>query len=190
MYAYCGNNPIAKVDKNGCSPTGILTLKDYYIIHKMVQVACVIRYGYDMEVYVRERKKNEKKGRIGYLDLYDFDNNMYYEVKSEAASGRKRTFSQMEKYDNSIIEAKRYENYNITQSPSRGTNCVSGTVYYGIYDVHYELREPGLIVYTTEVNWERAISLYVLAAVVAAAPYTAGQSLSVTAPAILNLLPG
>lgn len=39
---------------------------------------------------------------------------------------------------------------------ARGQTAVSGTIQYGIYDVHYRLESPSLIIYDTKVNWERA----------------------------------
>ena len=180
MFAYCLNNPVTNADETGCSPWGALSLWDYWAIHTEVQLACLALHGFDMEVSVRN-----PAGKRGRLDLYDFKNNTYYEVKSERASKNPNTSLQMLRYDTSMITAKRYKDHNIPQPPSRGTKYVSGTIVYGIYDVSYELREPGLIVYTPYVNWTR-VAIYALAVATVA---TVGEAAPVTLPVIGGLTP-
>ena len=184
MFAYCNNNPVNSLDENGHSPYGKLTLWDYYLIHRMVQIECVIHRGYDMEVSVKSA--NGKKGR---LDLYDFSQNAYYEVKSEGASQSPNTPLQMQRYDSSVIDAKRYESFNIVQPPSRGTQYISGTLEYGLYDVHYELRAPGLIVYEPQINWSRVATYATVVALIVAGVATNGQSLPASMPIIGELIP-
>ena len=180
MFAYCLNNPVTNADETGCSPWGALSLWDYWAIHTEVQLECLALHGFDMEVSVRN-----PAGKRGRLDLYDFKNNTYYEVKSERASKNPNTSLQMLRYDTSMITAKRYKDHNIPQPPSRGTKYVSGTIVYGIYDVSYELREPGLIVYTPYVNWTR-VAIYALAVATVA---TVGEAAPVTLPVIGGLTP-
>ena len=148
MFAYCENDPVNMVDYAGCSPFSlILSLFDYAAMHKMVQIKCAMDYGWTMEQYI-----SGPLGK-GRLDLYDSVKNEYYEVKSIRASQLPSTRSQMQKYDRGTVRSSGLV-------PDRGTNTAcKGSFVYGIYDVHYELKEPGLIVYDKQVNSERALAL-------------------------------
>lgn len=126
---------------------------DYRTIHKIVQGLCVADYGWDMEVYVKSPLG------VGFLDLYDYKNNQYYEVKSERAGQTVNTANQMLKYDTSIISAKRYQDKNILTPPTRGTTLVSGSFAYGLYDVTYKLNSAGLITYRCDLNSNRTLAL-------------------------------
>ena len=151
MFAYANNNPVCYRDSNGTSPFSALTFADYGTIHKIVQVMCVAEYGWEMEVYV--------KGPLGrgFLDLYDCDNNQYYEVKSINTANTWRTNRQMKKYDVSHIADKRHEVAEIPGSPTKGSDFVNGTFAYGIYDVTYKLERPGLITYKCDRNDQRTL---------------------------------
>jgi len=85
-------------DSNGTSPgTPVLTIVDYYAIHKLVQTYIVEELGgaAAMEVYIKA-----EDGRKGFLDVYDPVDSSYYEVKSEKASSKLSTERQMQRYDN------------------------------------------------------------------------------------------
>ena len=127
-------------------------------MHKYVQYLCMAEYGWDMEVYVRG-----PLGR-GSLDLYDYESNSYYEVKTKNTVNRAKPLvdAQMAKYDSSQIKAKRYKEANITNSPTRGTEFISGTFCYGIYDVNYSTKENGLIIYDPVVNKSRSLQTAVV----------------------------
>ena len=157
-FVYCDNYPTNCVDPSGESPFGTLELWDYYLMHKYVQYLCVAEYGWDMEVYV--------KGPLGRgsLDLYDYESNTYYEVKTKNTVNRAKSLvdAQMAKYDSSQIKARRYKEAYITDSPSRGTQFISGTFCYGIYDVSYTTKENGLIVYDPVANKGRSLQTAVV----------------------------
>ena len=159
MYAYCCNNPIAFTDSSGQFPVLQPGLLDRYFIHRKVQKDCQKKTGWEIEVKVEGAKGN------GRLDLYDKSKNSYYEVKSKGAAYttvtkrvRKSTRDQMEKYDVAGITDKRFpELENVV--PTRGTDYVKGTTQYFVWDIEYEYKEPGLIVYTLDQNSERTAAV-------------------------------
>ena len=138
MFAYCNNNPIAYTDADGVSPYGILTISDYYIIHKQVQIEIVEQYGYAMEVFVFGL------GKRGYLDIYDPSTNTFYEVKSIGAAPTAEI--QMIRYERSTVHDIRFVGYHIPCSPTRGKQVFSGSFKYGNYLVKYSTNN-GLITY-------------------------------------------
>ena len=147
----------------------------------MVQNACAVYYNWETEIYV--------KGELGrgYLDLYDPNNNCYYEVKSEKEAYKSSTVTQMQKYDVAKVQDTFGNRLKLTKifsddSPDRGTTSAFGYIHYGIYDVEYHLEAPGLIVYKTDVNWDRAVA-YVSAAVLAALVIAFPESAPVAIPA-------
>ena len=152
LFAYCNNNPANNIDQSGQSPFSVLNLADYRIIHKMVQAFCMVEYNWDMEVYVKG------PGSRGFLDLYDYRKNEYYEVKSEKIKNDRRTKDQMRKYDKSVIAASRYKDANITGHPKRGTTDVAGSFPYGLYDITYWSEGDGLIVYRWDLNGNRTMA--------------------------------
>ena len=92
MFAYCNNNPANYCDYSGNSPfTPDLNLLDYKTIHELVQERLSYEEGWYVEVSV-----NGELGR-GRLDLFDADNNTYYEVKSKGAADDPGTIQQMQK---------------------------------------------------------------------------------------------
>ena len=175
MFAYCVNNPIRHVDSAGVSPVDLLTIGDYYVIHKMIQADCVLKYMWDMEVYV-----SGPQGK-GFLDLYDYRNNQYYEIKSKHAGGLPSTERQMQKYDVAKIKAKRYTNPPL-ESPSRGFQFVTGKLTYGLWDVEYKWERPGLITYETKFNWQRAGIYAAIVLSIGLGIVTEGTSVPITAP--------
>ena len=152
LFAYCNNNPANNIDQSGQSPFSVLNLADYRIIHKMVQAFCMVEYNWDMEVYVKG------PGSRGFLDLYDYRKNEYYEVKSEKIKNDGRTVRQMERYDGSVIAASRYKDANIIGSPKRGKTRVGGSFPYGLYDITYWSEGEGLIVYRWDLNGNRSMA--------------------------------
>ena len=163
LFTYCNNSPIGLSDHTGLSPMGPLSLADYWIIHKIVQLTYVEIFGWKMEVRVKGPRKNKKTGkiesRIGYLDLYDSSTSKYYEVKSSGAAKRASTSEQMDFYDTSRVAST-------GRSVSRNTYPISGNFKYGIWDVefHSDTSVEGLIVYSCSLNTERAVDagLFVL----------------------------
>ena len=146
-FAYCNNNPMLLSDSNGTSPgTPVLTIVDYYAIHKLVQTYIIEELGgaAAMEVYVKA-----ENGRKGFLDVYDPVDSSYYEVKSEKASSKLSTERQMQRYDNSKVVAAGHE-------VSRGTKVVSGSFSYGFWDIEYSSKKDGLVTYNANFNWGRA----------------------------------
>ena len=143
MFAYCGNNPVNCSDPSGMIPQAALSLFDYYIIHKIVQMMIVTDYGYAMEVYVKDAE-----GKRGFLDLYDYTTNQYYEVK-HAQYDIEATEKQMQRYDTSTIKSWMFKEYTLADSPSRGMNMgISGSFAWGDYSVEYYAVAPGLIHYS------------------------------------------
>jgi len=179
MFAYCVNNPVCYYDPSGNSPFGRLTLADYKLIHLGVQLDCAFKTSWQMEVFVRSQS-----GKIGFLDLYDLSSNAYYEVKSKGAASRITTELQMRRYDKSLVKDKRFSNNQITNPPSRGTQNISGSFPYGIWDVEYETARNGLIRYETNLNPKRVT----VAGVLAIATIILVVSDGSTAPAMLPVL--
>ena len=183
MFAYCNNSPISLTDSTGSLPVGYLVLADFYFIHKRVQRECKQNKGWETEVRVTGSGKN------GRLDLYDSTLNTYYEVKSRGAayniSGNIRTSTdnQMTFYDQATISSKKVPNANGLQ-PTRGNEYVSGSFEHGVWDVEYKLEKPGLIVYNTTLNSQRASKIVVIAVAIGLAALTQGASLSFTVPAL------
>ena len=151
MFAYCGNNPQNLSDPGGSNPFGKLNLFDYWLIHKFVQAFVSLEYSLFTEVYV--------KGPLGrgYLDLYDYSNHSYYEVKSVGAASAPRTAFQILKYDTANKMGKPIFSQltNITKL-SKGKYTINGDFTYGNYRAHYGSVAPGLIVY--EPIWKEAQS--------------------------------
>ena len=137
-------------DDGGTSPYDFLGILDFYLIHKRVQEDVRRQYGWEMEVYV---VGPNGKGR---LDLYDVENNAYYEVKSAGVllrqSGIKSLEKQLAKYD--VALPTKYPD--VCTPPSRGTTHVSGNFEYGFYDIEYKTTADGLILYTYTFNRKRA----------------------------------
>ena len=145
MFTYCLNNPVMYVDSLGAKP--FLFIWDYYFIHKRIQALIVHEFGYAMEVYV------VWDSGYGFLDLYDAENNEYYEVKTREQIIVSAHTEQMENYDNSNVGSWMFVGYDIPDSPERGTNqSIEGTFEYGFHRVKYEYREPGIIWYTVETD--------------------------------------
>ena len=111
--------------------------------------------GWSTEVYVKTPTGT------GRLDLYDVQTNTYYEVKSKRASTRSSTEVQMKNYDASVIASKKLDSCQ-GKTPTRGNEYVSGSFAYGMYDVHYKTQASGLIVYDTEVNYQRTLQTAVI----------------------------
>ena len=150
LFAYCLNSPVGLRDDGGTSPYDFLGILDFYLIHKRVQEDVRRQYGWEMEVYV---VGPNGKGR---LDLYDVENNAYYEVKSAGVllrqSGIKSLEKQLAKYD--VALPTKYPD--VCTPPSRGTTHVSGNFEYGFYDIEYKTTADGLILYTYTFNRKRA----------------------------------
>ena len=184
MFAYCNNNPVNAIDPSGDHPYSYsLELYDYAFIHFMVQVECVIEYGWDMEIYVKS-----DAGR-GYLDLLDVTTNEYYEVKSKRTYERGGHKAQMEKYHEAIIrDTKRNRlipGLKIGSSVTEGYTSVNGHFQYGAHDVHYHIEGPGIIIYETNYNAKRAathLALGVLGAIGAYVPSVVLKAFSVAIP--------
>jgi hypothetical protein len=105
------------------------------------------QYGYAMEVYVKDAE-----GKRGFLDLYDYTTNQYYEVK-HAYYDAAATEDQMLRYDSSTIKSWMFKGYTLAGSPTRGTNMgISGSFAYGDYNIEYYAAAPGLIHYTISLN--------------------------------------
>ena len=150
MFAYCLNNPACYIDDSGCIALPIPSLGDLYRIHKRVQYEVVEKEGYAMEVYV-----SGPKGK-GFLDLYDAENNQYYEVKSSLQQGTKHTRDQMEKYDAAKVTSWLFVGYAIDSSPTRGKRSdISGMFEYLYWDVRYTSNGDGLITYKLILNKSR-----------------------------------
>ena len=149
-FAYCLNNPIIRIDSLGyASIIPIPTLLDYYFMHKAVQYDIVETYGFGMEVYV---VGSLGKGR---LDLYDGENNQYYEVKHTGAAEGKLLEKQMKKYDASHFAGWRFSEYSDMGNVSRGTMNIYGKTTYEYWDIYYNTTENGLVVYKWKLNKER-----------------------------------
>ena len=163
LFVYCQNNPICMTDHNGEAAFGALDIVDYFIIHRMVQIKCVVENGWKMEVYV--------KGSLGrgFLDLYDTSNNSYYEVKSARFYYMFPSIvqEQMARYEAATIKS------NGLSHPTPGTKYVTGKIFYGFYDIEYTLIKPGLITYTVKPNYWRVLATVVAILATTAAPYAA-----------------
>ena len=163
LYLYCNNNPINYTDKSGNSMTGILTLKDYSIMHKIVQqkytekIKNNTRHNVVMERYIR---KNKNKSRRGFLDIYDITSHSYYEVKTEKTCQKrmKKVREQMNSYSNGAVAISRRWGVwsSFKNNPSKGKYSYYGKFEYGVYDVTYKRRERGLITYNPVYNKRRA----------------------------------
>ena len=148
LYMYCKNNPIIYTDLTGHDPVKtVLKLADYRRIHgKVADMYCSwlgLNLKKSREVYVKN-----KKGKRGFLDVYNYKNNTYYEVKSEKAGYKKSTADQMKRYDNSIVQRN-------GKKPKRGKAKYDGIFYYGIWQVNYQAAfnvQKGLVTYTTKVS--------------------------------------
>ena len=150
MFAYCNNNPANHHDPNGDVLLPILSLADYYIVHKMVQCMVVASEWYAMEVHVLS-----PLGR-GYLDLYDPVTNQYYEVKHYAQLGTWATVNQMEKYNSSHIFSWMFTDHMILESPEPGSRTnISGSFEYFYWDVKYKSHGNGIITYELFLNKRR-----------------------------------
>ena len=151
MFAYCINNPVNYFDSTGRLPSAKLSLSDYYVIHKRVQIEVVYHYGYAMEVYVKG--ENGK----GFLDLYDAKNHEFYEVTTQRQAGSDKKNDQMEKYEASIVHDWRFPEAEDMSSPTRGTSKkISGEFSYKNWDVEYKSNGEGYITYTTDFNEDRS----------------------------------
>ena len=184
MFAYCGNEPVNGADPSGKDPFGILDWIDMKIIHVMIQIKVAIEYSWAMEIYVKGPKGS------GYLDLYDSENDSYYEVKSLKEAKKSRTRNQMEKYNVASVQdtfgnRAKISSIDTVSTLSPGEVNVSGRIQYGIYDVDYYLYAPGLIVYEHHVNWERATT-YATAAVIAALIVLFPESAPAGIPAVVS----
>ena len=154
------------------------------IIHVMIQIKVAIEYSWAMEVYVKGPKGS------GYLDLYDSENDSYYEVKSLKEAKKSRTRNQMEKYNvasvqDTFVNRLKIPSIDTVSTLSPGEVNVSGRIKYGIYDVDYYLYAPGLIAYEHHVNWERATK-YATAAVIAVLIVLFPESAPVGIPAVVS----
>ena len=154
LYSYCANNPINFTDPSGHSPwSARLSLWDYAKIHKVVQSVAVYslnRRGQRgmMETFVSKNGK-KKKGQYGYLDVYNYSNNTFYEVKTRRQIDSKNTMKQIAKYK------KWHTRYN-SRKVRLGYNgyIQPRDFYYGAHKVHMEYRgyswqTTGRIYYTT-----------------------------------------
>ena len=150
LFSYCGNNPTNKIDNDGRFPVQLLTLADFWVIHKVIQIIICVSFGWLMEIYVKG-----KLGR-GFLDIYNPYLDEYYEVKKENQANSTATKKQMEKYDVATIrktkgnKVKGVKRFGI--SVSRGTIRIKGQFEYGIYVVKYKLHRNGLISYRCDIN--------------------------------------
>ena len=149
MFAYCRNNPVNFLDSCGNVPEPVPSLSDFYYMHKAVQMDIAEEYGYAIEVYIRS-----PLGK-GYLDIYDPEQNQYYEVKSRPQAGLLATDIQLAKYDSSHISDIRFVGYFFADSPQRGTQYISGQCRYKYWDIYYKSDGNGLITYVYEVNYTR-----------------------------------
>ncbi len=148
MFAYCLNNPLVYLDTTGTAPVVIIPIWDYYFIHRRVQEEVSFYYGYAMEVYIRK-----PDGRMGRLDLYDAENNQFYEVKSIGAAYTSGTRTQIDTYSQSEIIDWRFLFLAGAESPSSGTNTsIKGSFNYSCYTVTYESVPGGLIIYHVDYN--------------------------------------
>ena len=184
MFAYCGNNPVNRVDPSGEDPFGILDLIDMKIIHGMIQIKIAIEYSWTMEVYVKG-----PMGR-GFLDLYDSENGCFYEIKSEKEATRPRTKKQIKKYEVATVQDTIGNRLKLSSIDTLslvvpGNTAIDDSIQYGIYDVKYYLSEPGLIVYEHHVNWERA-GRYAAAAVIVALIALFPESAPAAIPAVAS----
>ena len=150
MFAYCLNNPIVRVDSLGtASIIPLPTLRDYYHMHKAVQYDIAEEYGFGIEVFVVGSLG------IGRLDLYDGENNQYYEVKHTGAAKGTLFEDQMKKYDASHVAGWRFSEYSDMGNVSKGTTIIYGKTTYEYWDIYYNKTEDGLIVYSWKPNKER-----------------------------------
>ena len=177
MFAYCGNEPVNGADPSGKDPYGILDWIDMKIIHVMIQIKVAIEYSWAMEIYVKGPKGS------GYLDLYDSENDSYYEVKSLKEARKSRTRNQMEKYNvasvqDTFVNRAKIPSIDTVSTLSPGEVNVSGRIQYGIYDVDYYL-------YEHHVNWERA-TIYATAAGIAVLIVLFPESAPVGIPAAVS----
>ena len=124
-----------KTDPEG---TTDLSIFDYFIIHALVQILCIVNYpqlNLKMEVSVTSKMQIKKGGMSvkGRLDLYSESTNMFYEIKSVGCAYSVATIMQMEMYRNSTI------NYNgkTPQVDYVGTSSLSGQFKYKNYLVSY-----------------------------------------------------
>ena len=155
MFAYCENNPVNASDFEG---ERMISLAMSRLIHNAVARRVANKVGGREGLYVRKTTKDGKIKR-GFLDVYDPKTNSYYEIKSATEASSSRTSRQMEKYDGA--EPK----FNSIGPICRGTEKVNGSFSYGIYDVTYAYKEPGLVTYTATVNTDRAAAVASVASI-------------------------
>ena len=171
MFAYCNNTPVNLVDREGMGPYSAFTFNDYRVVHNMVRDEVARYYGWKTEVYVKG-----SEGR-GYLDLYDAKNHRYYEVKSIGAADTSRTNNQLRKYNNAYVEDWRYK-WSAPRSLLQygGTRFGRRTLKYGMYDITYKTDYRGIIVYSYELNYNRALRVLGFCAVTLLAVCTYGAA--------------
>ena len=189
LYAYCYNNPICNEDSIGASPYGILGIADYYVIHKMVQKYCC-KDGWYIEVYVKNGNKR------GFLDIFDPDNNEFYEVKSSlyVKHNYGLVIEQMERYKKSSLAGRTNmkRGFAMDKPITPGTGSFKNSFSYGIYDVFYESSEAkqGLITYEIKPNVQKCAALATVIVVMGLTiliPESAPITWPITGPVVVPL---
>lgn len=152
-YAYCLNNPIGLVDDDGIDPwSAFLSLFDLRLIHNMVADRVTFQQGFTAarEVFVTGILDGERV--YGFLDVYNFASNTYYEIKSYRIAYSNKTVKQMRKYDSSTSPLPWKDKI------QRGMDYMEGSFYYGAWLITY-YTDPyvaGLVVYEYKFIPERA----------------------------------
>ena len=150
MFAYCNNAPTNNLDDDGCRaiPLAVARLIHNKVCEHILQQLLNMGHQARTELCVVKTYPDDTM-KLGRLDVYDYTENTYYEVKSVQASTTKRTERQLEKYNGA-------EPIIFSQGPiSPGTQTLSGSFQYDIYDVTYYTTADGLVVYDAVVNPQR-----------------------------------
>ena len=150
MFAYCNNNPCNYYDPYGDVLLPFPTIADYYAMHQMVQMLVVMEYGFAMEVRI------SSPYGFGRLDLFDAENNQYYEVKHAPQHQQFMASHQKMKYDNARVTGTMLDGYSFSGPPTPGTRTdISGSFQYQYWDVTYQSHGDGVITYEWALNEQR-----------------------------------
>ncbi len=150
-YVYCDNNSVNMMDYGGDSPySTVLTIIDYYRIHKRVQIEIMKILGLGESIIEKSVYDINTDKYNGRLDVYYRPNNSYYEVKSYKSAYTDKTREQMNRYDSSYaLKGKGTVN--------RETEYINGEFDYGFWKITFEsdIDNPGLVTYHYEYVKER-----------------------------------